>query len=176
MNRYASGYALIQVLSVVGWLVIALSMIGAIIVASNAPRDMGWVGFVVFIAGGFQGLMLIGVGAIGSAVLDGATSQARSVELQEKFFNAYKSFCGDSGSRLGGTRDNNQLEKPSPSAEEEEFRKKLREDLQDDDGSLELKTSYYGYNIRINSHGFCVGRRVFGSVLEAYHAIDAVNK
>lgn len=75
MNKYASGYTLLQVLSGAGWLVLVASIIGGIFVGANAPRNMGWIGFVVAIAGGFQGLLLIGVSAIGDAVLDGSVAQ-----------------------------------------------------------------------------------------------------
>lgn len=176
MNRYASGYTLISLISVIGWLAIALSLIGGIIIGANAPRGLGYIGFTIAITGSFQGLLLLGVGAIGAAILDGAIVARRSFELQENFFSTFKSCRSEPKSGFDGARDSNSVEKTSPSAEEEESRKKLREELRDDDKTLELKTSYFGYNIRIHSHGFSVGQRVFGSILEAYRAIDSVKE
>ena len=75
MNKYASGYTLIQILSVIGWFVIAISVIGGIFILSNAERGMGWVGISVAVAGSFQGLLLLGIGAIGTAILDGSVAQ-----------------------------------------------------------------------------------------------------
>jgi hypothetical protein len=72
MNKYASGYTLIQILSVIGWLIIVVSIFGGIFIASNAVRGMGWVGISVAIGGSFQGLLLLGIGAIGTAILDGS--------------------------------------------------------------------------------------------------------
>lgn len=75
MNRYASGYTLISLISVIGWLAIVLSVVGGIIIGVNAPRGAGYIGFTLAIAGSFQGLLLLGVGAIGQAVLDGSIAQ-----------------------------------------------------------------------------------------------------
>lgn len=38
---------------------------------------MGWVGISVAIAGSFQGLLLLGMGAIGTAILDGSLAQQK---------------------------------------------------------------------------------------------------
>lgn len=84
MNKYASGYALIRLMSVVGSVFIAVSIIGGVVIGVSSPRGMGGYGFVVAILGVFQGLMILGVGAIGEAILDGARSQASSVELLEQ--------------------------------------------------------------------------------------------
>ena len=75
MNKYASGYTAMGLISVVGWLVIAVSLIGGIIIFSNSNRGDAYIGFIVAIAGAVQGLMLLGVGAIGSAILDGSAAQ-----------------------------------------------------------------------------------------------------
>jgi hypothetical protein len=84
MNKYASGYTAIGLISVVGWLVIAVSLIGGIVIFSNANRGEAYIGFAVAIAGAVQGLLLLGVGAIGSAILDGSTAQQ---EVADHFGN-----------------------------------------------------------------------------------------
>lgn len=83
MNKYASGYTLIQILSVIGWLIIIVSIIGGVLIASNADRGMGWVGISVAVAGSFQGLLLLGMGAIGTAILDGSVASQRNIEIKE---------------------------------------------------------------------------------------------
>lgn len=75
MNRYASGYKMISLISVIGFFAIAISVVGGIIIGSNAPRGLGYVGFVIVIAGSFQGLLLLVVGVIGQAILDGSNAQ-----------------------------------------------------------------------------------------------------
>ena len=75
MSKYSSGYSLMQMLPVLGWIVIAISLIGGISIGSNAPRGMGGIGFLVAIIGGFQGFMLLVLWAIGTAILDGSIAQ-----------------------------------------------------------------------------------------------------
>lgn len=84
MNKYASGYTLIQILSAIGWLIILISVVGGIFIASNAERGMGWVGISVGVAGSFQGLLLLGMGAIGTAILDGSLASQHNVEIKQK--------------------------------------------------------------------------------------------
>lgn len=84
MNKYASGYTLIQILSVIGWFVIVISVIGGIFISLNAERGMVWVGISVAVAGSFQGLLLLGIGAVGTAILDGSVASQRNIEIQER--------------------------------------------------------------------------------------------
>ena len=97
MSKYTSGYTAMGLISVVGWLVIAVSLIGGIIIFSNANRGEAYIGFVVAIAGAVQGLLLLGVGAIGSAILDGSTAQQevanhfRNVKLNSPSVNVNQS-------------------------------------------------------------------------------------
>lgn len=91
MNKYASGYTLIAAVSVLGWLVIAFSIIAGIVAGSNAPPGSGGIGWIVAIVGSMQGLMLLGFGAIGGAVLDGSSAQQLSIEkLDQIIFNTMK--------------------------------------------------------------------------------------
>ena len=90
MNKYDSGYVLTQALSVVGWLVIVLSVVCGAVVGFNVSNDMGWIGFVIAIVGGFQGLLLIGAGTIGAAILDGSVAQQEILSKQASL-NAHNS-------------------------------------------------------------------------------------
>jgi hypothetical protein len=83
MNKYASGYTAMGLISVVGWLVIAVSLIGGIAMAGTMPRGMGYIGFIVAIAGAVQGLLLLGVGALGLAILDGSIAQQEIITRKE---------------------------------------------------------------------------------------------
>jgi hypothetical protein len=78
MNKYSSGYALMQMLSLLGILVIVCSVgLGIFIFAMN-DRLSEFVGITAIIYGGFSGLVLMGMGAIGGAILDGSVSQQRT--------------------------------------------------------------------------------------------------
>ena len=78
MNKYASGYSALSVISGFGWLVMIGSVFGGIITAKTLSTDMEWVGFLVAGAGITQGLFLFGMAAIGKAILDGSLSQQSS--------------------------------------------------------------------------------------------------
>jgi hypothetical protein len=80
MNTYSSGYTLTALVAIFGWIFIAASAILGIFVYANAPRDFEYIGFFVFLAGAFQGIILLGIGAIGEAILDGALFQKKSFE------------------------------------------------------------------------------------------------
>jgi hypothetical protein len=75
MGKYASGYVLTAAMSVLGAIVIVVSIIGGLVVMSNAPRGEEGLGWVLIIAGSVQGFLLIGIGAIGTAILDGSVAQ-----------------------------------------------------------------------------------------------------
>ena len=81
MNTYSSGYTLTGLVKVFGWIFIAASAIIGISVFASAPRDFEYIGFFVFLAGAFQGIILLGIGAIGEAILDGARFQGESLEI-----------------------------------------------------------------------------------------------
>ena len=75
MNKYPSGYALVSLISVFGWIIIVASIIGGLFMLSSAPAGMRYIGWIVAIAGSVQGLLLSGMGAIGLAILDGSIAQ-----------------------------------------------------------------------------------------------------
>jgi hypothetical protein len=77
MNKYASGYALLKLMSTLGAIVIGLSIVGGFIVFFSSNKGMGWVSFLVATAGGIQGLILMGVASIGEAILDGSLAQQK---------------------------------------------------------------------------------------------------
>jgi hypothetical protein len=78
MNKYASGYALIQFMTVFGAIVVGVSLLGGLMIFFNSEKGMGWVGVAAAVAGTFQGLILMGVAAIGEAILDGSLAQQRA--------------------------------------------------------------------------------------------------
>lgn len=78
MKRYASGYALLNICSSIGSLIIFFSVIGAI-AAYNISEET-WMAVLVFAVGAFQGLILMGLSAIGVAILDGSTAQQALLE------------------------------------------------------------------------------------------------
>lgn len=75
MNKYPSGYALVSLISVFGWIVIVVSIIGGLVMLASAPVGMRYIGWTIAIAGSVQGLLLSGMGAIGLAILDGSIAQ-----------------------------------------------------------------------------------------------------
>jgi hypothetical protein len=81
MNKYSSGYTSIALISVFGWIVIAVSVVGGVIVLANAPPDIGYVGWIIVVAGGVQGLILLGMGAIGLSILEGSVAQQDSLKV-----------------------------------------------------------------------------------------------
>lgn len=75
MKKYSSGYALMDIMGALGVLVIVCSVgLGIFIFAMN-DRLSEFVGITAIIYGGFSGLVLMGMGAIGGAILDGSVSQ-----------------------------------------------------------------------------------------------------
>jgi hypothetical protein len=79
MKRYSSGYVLISLNSLIGWITIIFSIIGGIIIVVNAERGLEFIGFIVMVAGPIQGLILLGFGAVGKAILDGSLAQQDSL-------------------------------------------------------------------------------------------------
>ena len=72
MNKYSSGYEAMKLISLVGWIVIGISIIGGYIIGSITE---GFIGLIIFVCGVVQGVLLLGVGSIGSAILDGSKAQ-----------------------------------------------------------------------------------------------------
>jgi chitinase len=75
MNKYSSGYALMQMLSLLGVIVIVCSVVLGIFIFAMNDRLSDFMGITAIIYGGFSGLVLMGMGAIGGAILDGSMSQ-----------------------------------------------------------------------------------------------------
>ena len=78
MNKYSSGYALMQMLSLLGVIVIVCSVVLGIFIFAMNDRLSDFFGITAIIYGGFSGLVLMGMGAIGGAILDGSVSQQRT--------------------------------------------------------------------------------------------------
>lgn len=95
MNRYASGYTLVSLISIFGWGVVAVSLVGGLSWASSAPEGLGYIGFIVAVSGVVQGIILLGIGAIGLAILDGSVATQRSFERQEQSGNSSSSIAVD---------------------------------------------------------------------------------
>lgn len=76
MNKYQSGYAAISLITAIGWVTVALSVAGGIAIAMGADRN-GEIGLLIGAAGAIQGFILVGIGSVGQAILDG------SLALQE---------------------------------------------------------------------------------------------
>ena len=74
-KRYNFEHAATQLITAVGFMTIAAALFLAFFIGNNAPVGMGYLGAVVFISGCIQGLLLIGVGSVGTAILDGSATQ-----------------------------------------------------------------------------------------------------
>jgi hypothetical protein len=85
MRKYSSGYEAMRLISLVGWIMIGISIISGYIIGGSMPRGEGYIGLIIFVCGVVQGVLLLGVGAIGSAILDGSTAQQ---EVADHFRNA----------------------------------------------------------------------------------------
>lgn len=81
MNKYANGYTAIAMISVFGWVVIAVSVVGGVITLADDQSGMAFFGWSVIVAGTVQGLLLLGMGAIGLAILDGSVAQQDSLKV-----------------------------------------------------------------------------------------------
>lgn len=104
MNTYSSGYTLTALVTILGWIFIAASAIIGIFVYANAPRDFEFLGFFVFLAGAFQGIILLGVGAIGEAILDGALFQQKSFETLSSIDAKLRKFESNSVEKTDNSR------------------------------------------------------------------------
>ena len=97
MNKYASGYTAMGIISLFGWIVIVISVIGGYVIGGSMPRGEGYIGLIIVVCGLVQGVLLLGVGAIGSAILDGSAAQQevadhfRNVKLNSPSVNVNQS-------------------------------------------------------------------------------------
>ena len=78
MRKYSSGFTLITILQVCGFAVVGLSLVVGVIFYANAPRGEAYLALIFAIAGSVQGLIILGIGSIGEAILDGSVSQQRT--------------------------------------------------------------------------------------------------
>lgn len=74
-DKYSFGYFAMGVLSLFGALAIAASIFLAIKLAAGENSGSGMVAAAVFFVGSAQGLIVIGLGSIGGALLDGSVAQ-----------------------------------------------------------------------------------------------------
>ena len=94
MNKYASGYTAMGIISLFGWIVIVISVIGGYVIGNITE---GYIGLITVVCGLVQGVLLLGVGAIGSAILDGSAAQQevadhfRNVKLNSPSVNVNQS-------------------------------------------------------------------------------------
>ena len=77
MNKYASGYALVNIFAMLGAILIIISFVLGALIAGEG----GGLGYVIMIFGAFQGLIIVGMGSLGRAVLDGSVAQQELLEL-----------------------------------------------------------------------------------------------
>lgn len=77
MNKYASGYALVNIFAVLGVILIIVSFVLGALIAGEG----GGLGYVMMIFGAFQGLIIVGMGSLGRAVLDGSVAQQEILEI-----------------------------------------------------------------------------------------------
>ena len=79
MNKYSTGYALINIFAALGVVLIFISfIIGALV-----SREGGGLGYVIIIFGAFQGVIIVGMGSIGRAVLDGSIAQQELLHIHQ---------------------------------------------------------------------------------------------
>lgn len=82
--KYNWGHLLTNIYAFFGFIVIFFSVVLGIIFFASAPRGMGYLSIFIVVAGSFQGALLLGIGSIGKAVLDGSEAQQNSL----KFFSS----------------------------------------------------------------------------------------
>lgn len=80
MRKYSSGYFVIGVLAILGIFTIVVSVLGGLAIAGNSPNDIQYIGWCIAIGGSIQGLVLIGLSTIGTAILDGSIAQQLMVQ------------------------------------------------------------------------------------------------
>ena len=97
MRKYSTGYIIINVISFIGFLTVVVSLFGGIIFVANAPNGMSYLGWLFTIGGSIQGMMLIGMGSIGLAILDGSIAQQHSLNKLDALVAYIRSFDGSQG-------------------------------------------------------------------------------
>ena len=80
-DKYSFGYIAMGVLSLFGAVTVAASIFLAIKLASEGNLGSGVVAAAVFFVGSAQGLIVIGLGSIGGALLDGSVAQQELLSL-----------------------------------------------------------------------------------------------
>ena len=83
-DKYTFGYFAMGVLSLFGAVTVAASIFLAIKLASEGNLGSGVVAAAVFFVGSAQGLIVIGLGSIGGALLDGSVAQQELLSLARK--------------------------------------------------------------------------------------------
>lgn len=106
MNKYASGYALANIFAVLGVVLIVASLISGTIIADES----GALGFVVIIFGAFQGIIVIGMGSIGRAILDGSVAQQQLLDIHQSNKGKDKGRNNKGGSTASSLKKENQSE------------------------------------------------------------------
>jgi hypothetical protein len=159
MRKYASGYFVIGVLAILGAVTIVISVIGGLAIAGNSPSDIRYIGWSIAIGGSIQGLLLIGLSTIGTAILDGSIAQQEANDKIGKLI--YISQREEKNIKI---RD---VEKPS---------KPDDIDLNNDGNGLPVHASYFGFPIYKHPDGFMAGGKIVSSTAEAYQIIDIMMK
>lgn len=106
MNKYASGYTLVNIFAVLGVLLIIVSLVIGVLVAD----EIGTLGYVIIIFGAFQGLIIVGMGSIGRAVLDGSVAQQKILDIHQSNRGKEKGRHNKGGSVVSSSKKANQSE------------------------------------------------------------------
>lgn len=165
MKKYSSGYALIWLISLLGSVLIVISVLGGLYIGLKAPPGMEYLGLLVVIGGSVQGLLLIGVGAIGTAILDGSIAQQEANDRIWIFQDLY----------FKEKRKTYTLESKSPVLKSEE---QPTDNLRENHNSqaITLHSSYIGHSIFKHPDGFMFDGKVYTSADEAKKAIFDLSK
>jgi hypothetical protein len=106
MNKYASGYALVNIFAVLGVVLIFVSLVIGVLVAD----EIGTLGYVIIIFGAFQGLIVVGMGSIGRAVLDGSVAQQQILDIHQSNRGKEKGRHNKGGPAVSNSKNANQSE------------------------------------------------------------------
>lgn len=160
MRKYASGYFVIGVLAILGAVTIVVSVIGGLAIAGNSPSDIRYIGWSIAIGGSIQGLLLIGLSTIGTAILDGSIAQQEANDRIWIFKDLY----------FKEKKKNYTLENKSPVSKSEE---KPTDSLRENHNSqaITLHSSYIGHSIFKHPDGFMFDGKVYTSADEAKKVI-----
>lgn len=81
MNNYKAGYNLVSIIKWIAWMSIALSALIGALIYENALGDFKYIGWIIFFAGVFMGIILLGFSSIAEAIMDAAQHQEKSVYI-----------------------------------------------------------------------------------------------